>query len=227
MMQKRILPDRSLKQWEVDLQVLRRTLPNFPWLANDRLIKRDLEEMQQYLPNWILTLGRAYSPVRSDCCNDQIAPMDGLLRCILCSSPYTKKVDRLLWTGLLPVNLSGRAEALKMIEIAKAQKKLSYPVVEVEGIKHILVPVEIYYPENWPKSQPSVYYSDRQLLDALGKLPVGHVTHIVGERQLCLYSYNGWNESTTIMQIVANRIAPHAFAIVKYADERNTMKYFH
>lgn len=225
-MQRRILPDRSLKQWEVDLQVLRRVLPNFLWLKDDRLIKRDLEEMQRYLPNWILTLGRANSLVRSKCCNDQIAPMDGALRCILCSSPHNEKVDSLLWTGLLPVNLSERARALKMIEAARAKKKLSYPVVEVGGVKHILVPVEVYYPVSWPESQPAVYYSDRQLLDALGKLPTGHTTHIIGERQLCLYSFKEWNESITIMQVVANRVAPHAFAVVKYADERETIEYF-
>ncbi len=225
-MQKRILPDRSLKQWEVDLELLRRALPNLPWLASDRLIKRDLEEMQKYLPNWILALGRDNSLVRSSCCKDQIVPMDGALRCILCDSPFSERVDSLLWTGLLPVNLSGRAKALKMIEAARARKKLSYPIVEVGGIKHILVPVEVYYPADWPRSQPLVYYSDRQLLDALGKLPSGHTTHILGKSQLCLYSFKEWNESITIMQIVANRVAPHAFALVKYADEQKTMEYF-
>src|SRR4051794_40923494 len=105
MQQKRILPDRSEKNWNIDTGVLRKKLKRFSWLKDDRLLSRDLIQMAEYLPHWILTVGKGMEPLRSSCCSDNVAPINGELRCILCDRAVADNPTTLLWTGLLPINL--------------------------------------------------------------------------------------------------------------------------
>jgi hypothetical protein len=225
MQQKRIMPDRSEKVWSVDINALREKLPNYKWLQNDLLIKRDLKEMADYLPHWVLTVGAPSKPLRSGCCNDNVAPYDGGLRCILCGRSVAEKVTVLSWTGLLPVNLSGRDKAYQKILQARAKGSLNYPIVNPGGKPHLMVPVVVDYPANWPYAPPQGHYADRQLLDTL-KFSGGYGTHILSERTMCLYHNAQWNDNTTIMQVIANRIAPHAFALLRLANGETSIEYF-
>ncbi|MBI4850982.1 MAG: hypothetical protein HY819_04050 [Acidobacteria bacterium] len=228
MQQKRILPNKQEKTWAIDRKVLKAKLPSYSWLGNERFLERDLSEMSKYLPHWILTVGKDLDPLKSKCCLDNLAPIQGELRCILCNQPSTEKPNTLVWTGLLPVNLEGRPKALKKLEKAQASGKLKYPFISPGGKKHLLVPVLVVYPSNWPYSPPQAHYLDRQYIDAL-KLPSGHNSHIVGSRTMCLYHgfHSGqWDDNTTIMYVIANRVAPHMLALLKLADEEKNFEYF-
>lgn len=225
MLQKRVMPDRREKVWEVDVDVLRRLLPKFTWLKNERLLARDLAEMGQYLPHWVLTVGDHSKPYRSKCCNDNVAPIEGELRCILCHGAVKGAVSSLQWIGLLPVNLEGRDKAMGKIFKARSEGRLNYPVIEPNGQRHLLVPVVVDYPVNWPQAPPQGHYADKQLLDAL-KISYGHNTHVVGERTMCLYQSMTWNDNNTIMHVIANRMAPHAFALMRIANDEQSIGYF-
>jgi hypothetical protein len=225
MRQKRIMPDRKEKSWVVDLEVLRASLSQ-DWLKSDRLITRDLSEMSNYLPHWILTVGNAQQFEQSKCCNDNIAPFNGALRCIRCDRACKVSFNSLIWTGLLPVNLEGRDKAIAKIMAAHRDGKLHYPIVSPNGKRHLMVPILVEYPANWPYSPPIACYADNQYYNAL-KISNGHSTHTYSERNMCLYggAYN-WNDNTGIMHVIANRIAPHAFALLRLANGEKSMGYF-
>ena len=118
-----MLPDRREKIWTVDIEVLRKKLPRLAWLKKDRLLERDLTQMAEYLPHWILTAGNGQEPLRSSCCSDNVAPIEGQLRCILCNREVTETPTTLLWTGLLPVNLEGRDKAWQKLSQARESGK--------------------------------------------------------------------------------------------------------
>jgi hypothetical protein len=228
MQQKRILPTQKEKIWTIDTKVLKDKLPSYSWLRNDRFLERDFKEMNNYLPHWILTVGKNLDLLKSKCCSDNLAPIEGELRCILCNGVSKETPNILVWTGLLPVNLEGRPKAIKKLEKAQKEGKLKYPFIEPGGKKHLLVPVLVVYPSNWPYSPPQAHYLDRQYIEAL-KLPIGQNAHIVGDRTLCLYHgfHSGqWDDNTTIMYIVANRIAPHMLALLKLAEEDKNFEFF-
>lgn len=225
MQQKRILPNQQEKAWTIDINVLRAKLPNHNWLSNQRFLARDIEEMQKYLPHWIITVGKGMDLLRSKCCSDNLAPIDGELRCILCNRASQELPNTLVWLGLLPLSLEGRPKALKKIEQAQQKGKLKYPIISPNNKKHLLIPIMVVYPNNWPYSPPQVHYVDRQYLDAL-KITAGHNTHVVGERTICLYHAAQWNDNTTIMQVIANRVAPHMLALLKLSDEDKNFEFF-
>jgi hypothetical protein len=226
MQQKRILPDRIEKTWTVDVNVLRAKLPGYTWLKKERLLARDLTQMSEYLPHWILTLGKGLDPIRSSCCSDNVAPIEGELRCILCNRITRTSPTALLWTGLLPVNLEGRERILRKVFQARERGKLNYPIVAPEGKHHLLVPVIVEYPQNWPYSPPRGHYADRQFLDLIGTVQAGAAIHMLGDRTMCLYHAAQWNDNNTIMHVVANRIAPHAFAIARLANGESSIEFF-
>lgn len=225
MQQKRVMPDRSEKIWNIDIAALRKKLPAHKWLENDRLLMRDVKEMSEYLPHWILTLGLHGALTRSKCCNDNVAPIDGEIRCILCHRPCNEAASSPLWMGLLPVNLEGRDKALKKIETAQNERKLNYPIIAPQGKKHLMVPVIAEYPVTWPNSPPAGYYADKKYIETL-KLPTNYQTHVVGERGMCLYHSGQWNNSNGIMHVVANRIATHAFALLRLGNGENNIGFF-
>ena len=227
MQQKRILPNQREKAWTIDTKVLASKLPSYTWLRNERFLERDAREMHEYLPHWIITVGSGIDPLRSKCCTDNLAPIEGELRCILCHRASAEKPNTLAWTGLLPVNLEGRPKTLKRLEKAQTDGKLKYPFISPGGKRHLLVPVLLVYPANWPYSPPQAHYLDRQYLDGL-KLPSGHIAHVIGDRTMCLYGHHGseWNDNTTIMHVIANRVAPHMLALLKLAEDGEGFSFF-
>src|SRR5207248_7858051 len=94
------------------------------------------------------------------------------------------------------------------------------------GKRHLMIPIEVEYPPNWPSSPPKANYADRQFLAAIGPFQGGYGTHIIGDRTMCLYHGAQWNDNTTIMDVIANRIAPHAFALLKLANGENSIGFF-
>lgn len=225
MEQRRILPDHREKTWHVDTMVLQRKLPHLAWLSNTRLLKRDLTQMAEYLPHWLLTVGREAEPLRSSCCQDNIAPIEGELRCILCHKAIKAKANSLLWVGLLPVNLEGRDRVLNKIIQAQKKGTLHYPIITPAHKRHLLVPIVVEYPRDWPYSPPQAHYADDQYLKTLAL--EGH-WHLLGERKICLYAHYGteWNDQNSIMDVIANRVAPHAFALLRLANGETNIEFF-
>jgi hypothetical protein len=224
MQQKRILPNNKLKTWEVDVEVLKSKFKSHAWLKNEKFLKRDIEEMSQYLPHWIITVGNGINLLHSKCCSDNLAPIEGELRCILCNRPSSETPNTLTWTGLLPVGLEGYEKAFKKLEKARAEGKLKYPIIIPNNKRHLLVPMMVVYPSNWPYSPPQVHYVDNQYIDAL-KLPSNHQTHL-GGRTICLYHAAQWNDNTSIMQVIANRVAPHLLALLKLSNDQENFEFF-
>ena len=227
MHQKRIMPDRREKIWVVDVEVLRRKLPGLGWLKKEHLLERDLTQMADYLPHWILTVGKGLEPMRSSCCSDNVAPIEGALRCILCNREVTETPTTLMWIGLLPVNLEGRDKAFQKLSEARKRGKLNYPIITPGGKPYLMVPVIVEYSHNWPLSPPQAHYADRQYLNAIiGNIQGGFSIHVIGDRTICLYHGVQWNDNNTIMHVIANRVAPHAFALLRLANGEKSIDYF-
>jgi hypothetical protein len=234
MQQKRISPNRQEITWEVDLAFLKQQLPHYRWLADGSLLARDITEIGQYLPYWILIAGQGSGQtITSPCCQTYLIPTNQAWHCLYCQQPCqtlaSSKINTLTWWGLLPVNLEGRKNALHKILTAQAQGKLRAPLITPQGKRHLLVPILVEYPQHWSEVPPQAHYADQEYLSAL-EITNGYYnnfqTHILGQRTICLYHGVPWNDNNTIMQVIANRIAPHAFALLQLADERRSASFF-
>jgi hypothetical protein len=232
MRQKRVSADRQEVWWEIDLAFLQQQLPQYCWLADPSLLARDVEEIAQYLPYWVLIGGQGNGNIAySSCCQAPLIPTAQAWHCLRCQQACPKvtkgKINTLVWWGLLPVNLEGRKIALPKILTAQAQGKLRSPIISPQGKRHLLVPVIVEYPQRWPETPPQAHYADQEYLAALGisGYDTFH-THVIGQRTICLYHGVVWNDSNTIMHVIANRIAPHAFALLQLADEQRSASFF-
>lgn len=206
--------------WEVDVGALKQIKGN-DWIEDHpTLIIRDLQEMSEMFPRWFLVAGVGTSPVACDDCGEYVVPTDGRMRCLACGDEYTSDITHLIWTGLLPVQVSGADSVEKRLEQLQERRQIRLPYSN----KILYAPILVVYPRNWPHTDPPSYYT-KEFFESLGLNPsnTGHGNHMLGNLQMCLFS--SW-EQMSIREVIQNRIAPHALAQVKLANGERPKKWF-
>ncbi|MDP3710492.1 MAG: hypothetical protein Q8R29_02075 [bacterium] len=206
--------------WEVDIGALKQARGN-DWISDyPQLIERDLKEMSEMFPRWILVGGKETNPASCSECGEYVVPTEGKMMCLACGEPYTLNIRALIWTGLLPVQISGVEKVERNIEKLRERGQLKLP--RVSGF--LLVPIRIIYPSDWPHSNPSAYYT-QEFFESLGTgaPSYSHEYHMNGSLSMCLFSR--WHEMS-IRDVIQNRIAPHALAQVKLANGERPQKWF-
>lgn len=206
--------------WEVDVSALRQ-VKGSDWIEDHpTLIIRDLEEMSEMFPRWFLVAGRDTSPVACDECGEYIVPTEGTMRCLACRETYTLNITAIIWTGLLPVQVSGADDVEKLLKQSQERGQLWLPYSN----KILYAPVLVAYPRAWPHHDPPSYYT-KEFFESLGLNPssTGHGNHMLHNLQMCLFS--DW-EQMSIREVIQNRIAPHALAQVKLANGERPKKWF-
>ena len=166
---------------------------------------------------------------RLACCRNQTLPNsapDGLPHTIAVSpSPPTKPdAGQGSPVGLARVITGGERLALTLPASGPAGTVAM--ALAPDGKHHLMVPIVVEYPVNWPYSPPKGHYANRQYFEALGGIKSGQNWHILSDRTMCLYHGSQWNDNNTIMHVIANRIAPHAFALLRMANGEESIDFF-
>ena len=209
------------RQWQVDVGALARIGEN-EWVRDfPQLLERDLAEMTETFPHWFLAAGK---PAECPEDGDYIVPSKGGFRCAACEKPYkdAAHLRSLLWTGMIPVQVTGATHVEQRIRQQIAERNL--PIGHVEsGALFLLVPIEVAYPSNWPNSAPTARYL-HGFFQALGRSPgSGHHSHMLSDNQMCLF--NSWHKMS-MRDVIQNRIVPHALAQVKIANGERPQRWF-
>ncbi len=213
--------------WSVDADALQ-VLTNNDWLQSfPQLIEHDLEEMHTAFPRWFLAVGRGDQPAQCTCSvHDYIAPHCGGLRCLSCSGSElsTHQYSALIWTGLLPVQISGADGVERRIRRQQREQTLRLPTTESGSTLYLLVPIRVVYPSSWPNEAPRGYYT-REFFTTLGVTPPGtsHTHHMLSGLHMCLFQR--W-QRMSIAEVMQNRIAPHALAQVVIANGDMPRRWF-
>jgi hypothetical protein len=210
--------------WQVDPRATKNISGN-DWLERfPQLLTKDIQEMDRSFPRWILVAGNGVTPAA--CPNDReyIILKDGTMQCVLCGEVFRGQISSLIWTGLLPVQITGaiRVETRIRGKIESGNMGLSY--LDKGNALYIFAPIKVVYPTNWPNSAPEGYYI-AGFFETLG-LSVGgasHEHHMNSGSKICMFS--SWHKMT-ICEVIQNRIAPHALAQVKIANGERPMKWF-
>ena len=212
------------RQWQVDVSALARIGGN-EWMQDfPQLLGRDLTEMAETFPHWFLAVGKDGRPAQCPQDGDYIVASQGQLRCAACEQPYRSAahLGSLIWTGMIPVQVTGAAHVEERIRRGIASGNL--PIGHVDsGALFILAPIEALYPSNWPHSAPVARYL-QGFFEALGGSPgFGHASHMLRDNQMCLFS--SWRQMS-MRDVIQNRVVPHALAQVKIANGERPQRWF-
>lgn len=209
---------KSDKKWEVDVGAVAKFLNGgSSWVAErPKLLEDDLKEMEQWFSHWFLVGGLGGGNF-AKCLDDGefIVPTQDRFRCLNCAREYRREINYLGWIGLLPVSIAGADRVMRMVSEQTELRVYN---------NFLLAPISIFYPEDWPHSEPDAFY-DRSFFRAIGNdhLESGHSTHMLSNTKMCLF--HDWNEMS-IRNVLAERVAPHALAHIKIANGERPKRWF-
>lgn len=220
------LRNASLVEWGVDTELIKQM---FSWAGQfPEILERDLSEMSQLFRHWMLVLGIDHRPVQCSNDGEYIVPKNGTFQCVECGRPYnagrTRAGATLIWTGMLPVQLTGAPIPEQYARRLIADNRLALGHIETNGVLYVLAPITVAYPDRWPNSEPTARYTEG-FFRGIGRSVPGtsHDYHMLNDLKMCLFS--SWR-SMSISEVIKNRIAPHALAQVIIADGRRPQRWY-
>lgn len=217
-------------EWTLDLDVLARTQR---WAQNRERLGRELIAMREMYPTWTLTLGAGKDPATRAGHADVLIPAAGawrwasdglpakdsslpeLLRKALAALAGGATSGTLLWEGYLPAPLHGLETARKKIEA-------KYPVEEIGGRPWTSVPIRAFYPDDYPQSEPYVFYDSLWL----SNLKLSGAAHIVSDARLCLFYPGQWKRNYTLCDVISQRVLNHVYSVLKMGNGESSDKAF-
>lgn len=209
----------SHQQWEVDLAAAHR-VGRWSGRTPHRLT-REVTEMAEHFPRWILTVGAGRQRVTCSACGGMLV-FDRGLRCVACQRPYKPRKlpaqTSLAWFGLLPpVGIDGLTRLRQGLIAAPPAQHL---VGRRDGIGHyLLVPLLAYCARGFPASPVRVVY-----LPAFFKIrgmpadKPAHGYHMLGDGTMCLFAEGQWRRNMTCREVLQQRAYPHVIKLLNYAD---------
>ncbi len=214
---------RGADVWDVDVEPIKSVIG---WVRQrPELLLRDVEQMAdpRNFPHWFLAVGNNSSHKFLSCSNceagDYIVPYDGAFRCITCGRDKRVGSDSvsLIWTGPLPVSIAGMNKIIESARLANNGTGVRY----LEAYETLLVPMRVVYPTNWDNQYPLAFYPEAFFRSLMGnKQPqFGGNNHLLSGYQLCISRGGGWRKMS-IYDVIRDRIAPHAVAMVYMAAGR-------
>lgn len=210
--------------WQVDSSAVR-TVRGNDWLERfPQLLMQDIQEMEQSFPRWILVAGNGANPVACPSDGEYITLKDGQLRCVQCGEVYQGQVGSLIWTGLLPVQVTGAERVENLVRRKIAAGSLQIGCLDQANALFLFAPIKVVYPTNWPNNAPEAFYI-KGFFEALDVRVSGasHSYHMLSDSKICMFAQ--WH-NMSIREVIQNRIAPHALAIVTIANGERPRKWF-
>lgn len=226
MQRKTVIVDGRAEEriWQVDPRAAI-TIRGNDWLERfPQLLTKDIQEMEQSFPRWILVAGNGATPAACPNDGEYIILKDGAMQCVLCGEAFRSQPSSLIWTGLLPVQITGAARVEERIRRKIREGNMRLGHLDRENALFLFVPIKVVYPSNWPNSAPEGHYI-AGFFEALG-INVGgasHTHHMNSGSKICMFS--SWHQMS-IREVIQNRIVPHALAMVTIADGRRPLKWF-
>lgn len=199
-------------EWTVDLRAAAAIMA---WSRRvPALLAQEVAEMAQHFPHWLLVLGRERELQPCRHCGELIVFADGVPCCVACGRPAAgDRQSRLAWVGHLPTLLRDGAQLVGRLPALAAA---GAPTVDAGGTHYLLVPIRVFYPDEWPHVEPALYYGPG-VLAALGLTegPSGQY-HLYSGSQACLYAGGQWR-GATVRVVLQQRMVNHLASLVKIA----------
>lgn len=211
--------------WQVDLKATRVVRGN-DWLERfPQLLTKDIQEMEQSFPRWFLVAGNGATPAACPQDDEYIILKDGAMRCVLCGEVFSSQISSLIWTGFLPVQITGAVIVETKIRGKIESGKMQLGYLDKGNVLFIFAPIKVVYPTNWPNSAPEGHYVSGffETLGFRADNMSGHQHHMNNRSKICMFS--SWHQMS-IREVIQNRIVPHALAQVKIANGERPMKWF-
>lgn len=226
MQRKVVAVDGQAKErtWQVDPRAAGVIRGN-DWLERfPQLLTRDIQEMEQSFPRWILVAGNGATPAACPQDDEYIILKDGTMQCVLCGEVFRGQISSLIWTGLLPVQITGATKVETRIRKMIKERKMELSYLDKGNALYIFAPIKVVYPTNWPNSAPEGHYVSG-FFGTLGLNVSGasHTHHMNSGSKICMFS--SWHQMS-IREVIQNRIVPHALAQVKIANGERPRKWF-
>jgi hypothetical protein len=198
--------DGEARRWAVDEAAVTSLVG---WARRSpELLHADLAGMAQHFPHWLLVGSHDEKPLRCPTCAALAVPMDGDIRCAQCWQPCP--ATGVLWMGHLPV--LARPEPV----FARRQRALcdaGFSEVTTGDLTHLLVPLKVRYPAEWPNEQATVRYAGHWL-DLMGLPRSSAAHHIIGGGDACLFGWNEWY-AMPIHSLLQQRVVNHIVSLFK------------
>lgn len=208
------------RRWRVDLAAAHRL---GRWSGNTtRRLTREVTEMAEHFPRWILTVSRDRDRRRVTCrgCGGMLVFDDGL-RCVGCGAAVApRQLPRvsLAWFGLLPpIGLDGLR---RLGAELTARPPAQHLVGKREGIgRYLLVPLVAVHPPGFPASPVRVAYLP-SFFKARGMPPerASHAYHMLSDGFMCLFAEGEWRRGMSCREVLQQRAYAHVIKLLNYAD---------
>lgn len=198
------------REWAVDLAAAAAVAP---WARRaPALLEREVAEMGEHFPHWLLSLGAAGAPRPCAACGDSLIFAAGAARCVACDAPAAPQPgDQLVWVGHLPTLVRPEPAFQRRLPALAAA---GFPTFEAGAARYLLVLLTLAYGDEWPHEEPAVRYPLR-LLELLG-VGLGAATHTLGGGRACLYAF-GQYHGAGAREVLQQRAVNHLASLAKIA----------
>jgi hypothetical protein len=207
------------RQWTVDIAAFAKLRP----LVEVERIDRELAEMAQHFPRWVLSVSDGHALTKCPACGGVLV-FDGGVRCVACERAFNARKDNHhpAWFGLLPPIGLGGLTNIKDALVAKPPP--GHVVGEHATIgAYLLVPLIAVIPAQFPHQAPAVHYLPT--IRAIAGMPqeeVSHAFHMLSNHQMCLYASGEWTADTTCRETLQQRAFAHVVKLLNFANGKKT-----
>lgn len=185
-------------------------------------LERELGEMQQHFPRWILSVAKSGVLAKCPKCEGVIV-FDRGTRCVVCEKPFAVgAAHEPAWFGLLPpIGIDG-------LENIKPSLIASPPPQHVVGTHasigaYLLVPLVVPIPAGFPQTPPRVHYSPSiRRIRGMPQDDVSHAFHMLPLHQMCLFAGGEWHPEMSCRETLQQRAFAHVIKLLNYANGKKT-----
>ena len=185
-------------------------------------LERELGEMQQHFPRWILSVAKLGSLIKCTACGGVVV-FDRGTRCVGCEKPFhVTTAHEVAWFGLLPpIGIDG-------LDKLKASLIKSPPPQHVVGThasigSYLLVPLVMPISAGYPQVPARVHYSPEiRRIKGMPQEEVSHTFHMLSHHQMCLFAGGEWQSDMTCREILQQRAFAHVIKLLNFANGKNT-----
>ena len=207
------------KTWSVDLDTALQCLRS-PSFTRDRLF-REMEEMKEHFPRWILTIGVGRDLACCKQCNSMLV-FDHGLRCVACERERAlRKVPEnasLAWFGLMPPVGVDALNHIRSGLIANPPRQHVVGHRDDMG-SYLLVPLVASYVFEFPERAPSVFYLPGFFaVPGMPRDAPSHVFHMFDQGQMCLFAPGQWQKEMTVREVLQQRAYAHVIKLLNFAN---------
>lgn len=215
----RIAGQVQLKKWTVDISAA--FAVNRLGQRNQERLRREVAEMADHFPRWLLTLATNDQARSCAHCGGLLVFWRGV-RCVSCEVAVNPKRfkgrSQLAWFGLMPPIGIDSLQCLKPKLLSHSPKQ--HLVGQQPGIGHyLLVPLLATYPADFPKKQVTVSYLPGFFqIPGIPKKGMSHAYHMLDRGKMCLFAAREWSRLTSCREVLQQRAYAHVVKFLNYGN---------